>query len=322
MKCWYPITVPRHSNIRDKKNGLIHTMVSGRIEVPCGRCPACRRRKQNEWAFRIMEESNYSKFSAFITLTSDDDHLFYSDSGIPTLSSDRIHKFTKDLRYRYNYRYFLCGEYGDKFDRPHYHMIFFSNDDVSVEKLTEDLLKVWPDGHVKVQYPLTPGRAKYCAKYSMKQVGYDYRDVTPPFSRMSRRPGIGKQFLDNINIPLLRKLNTWCVHDSQGTPYSLPRYYSDRIYSKDEKDLHALEVEHINALRYDIVPEGDNYFRNDYYQRISTEKRFIKLLKKENYGFKFKPVISKERVGRQDDFVPDESFTSGFVSGSSCSTLE
>lgn len=328
MDCWCPIPVVktsvgyftkykykvgRKTYYRDLPHPIKADVRSNgqRILVPCGRCPACRRRKQNEWAFRIMEEAKFSRLTAFVTLTYDDNNLVYSDSGIPTLDPKRLQKFFKDLRYNFSFRYFACGEYGDHFDRPHYHFVLFTNDNLSLAEIEEFIVKRWPDGFVKVESPVSAGRAKYCAKYSMKQVGFDYQDVVPPFARMSRRPGIGKQFLDSINVDRFRQLQQWHVHDYQGTPYTLPRYYKERIYSKDEIEQHSLLLERVKFAQDDIVASRfENY--HDYSQYMADvinnrERLFIAHLKKENYGFKYKPK-KYEFKPKQDmsDLITDE----------------
>ena len=41
------------------------------IDVPCGKCPNCKKRRVNEWVFRLQEEDKVSSTSYFITLTYD-----------------------------------------------------------------------------------------------------------------------------------------------------------------------------------------------------------------------------------------------------------
>lgn len=50
--------------------------------VPCGRCAWCRRRKQDDWFFRLSFEARLWPFISFVTLTYDDDH-------IPTMAVDK-----------------------------------------------------------------------------------------------------------------------------------------------------------------------------------------------------------------------------------------
>lgn len=313
MDCWYPITVPRHNNYKGK-DGLVYTHVYGRMSVPCGRCPPCRRRKQNEWAYRILEECKHSKLTAFVTLTYDDDNLVFTDDGLATLFPDHLTKFFKDLRYdlgKCTFRYFACGEYGDQFERPHYHLCFFYNGDLTHDQLSDIIQYRWTHGFIDYEEDITPGRAKYCAKYSMKQIGFDYGSARTPFARMSRRPGIGKQFLDHIDFNLFRERDVWFVHDLQGTPYSLPRYYKERIYSKDQIDQHSMLLEKLKNLKFDYHLSTRNDIHN-YHEFLSDrivnqERLFIKHLKQENYGFRYKfPEFKRVQISRFDDLFTDE----------------
>lgn len=326
MDCWYPITIPRRNYYKDPVTKIVFSKAYGRMQVPCGRCPACRRRKQNEWAFRILEEAKVTRLTAFITFTYSDDKLPYSDSGIPTLVPDHLTTLNKNLRYdlsyqdpynpkkKISYRFFACGEYGDQFERPHMHMLFFYNGPLDHEQLEEIIRKRWTYGFIEYEVGITAGRAKYCAKYSMKQVGYDYGDCQPPFARMSRMPGLGKKFLDTINSDVLRKLDIWHVHDYQGTPYNMPRYYKDRIYSEQEREQHSLLVEQLKNFSFDAkLREYEENNTRSFYDfdaetNLNRERLFIKHLKKENYGFKYKPFKPKDRPARQssEDLVTDE----------------
>lgn len=321
MDCWYPITVGRHNNYKGS-DGLVYTHVYGKMQVPCGRCPACRRRKQNEWAFRIMEEVKYTKLCAFITLTYSDENLPISDLGIPTLCADHITTFNKNLRYdlRYknpdnprewlSYRFFACGEYGDQFERPHMHLMIFYNGPMDHDQIHQFVEKRWIYGFVDYEIGVTAGRAKYIAKYSMKQVGFDYEDAVPPFARMSRRPGIGKKFLDMLDYSKFRKLQQWHVHDYQGTPYTLPRYYKEQIYSKDECMEHSMLLERLKNVKEDIdIRNMEDYHKYRRDKLLDLDYKFIRMLRRENYGFRYKPFKHYERKHEYKngtEFVTDE----------------
>ena len=182
---------------------------------------------------------------------------------------------------------------------------------LSHDQLTLSIQKRWKHGFIQYDEDLTAGRAKYCAKYSMKQVGFDYGNIVPPFARMSRRPGIGKQFLDSIDFDLFRSRDLWSVHDYQGTPYPIPRYYKERIYSKDECDQHSMLIEHQKNMKFDyrLSTKSDNgnihQFLHD--KIINNERIFIKHLKQENYGFRYKlPTQNRNGSVRHDDLISDE----------------
>lgn len=91
-------------------------------EYPCGKCMACRRARTREWANRITHEITYWDDAVFITLTYDNDH--YKNE----LCKRDVQLFIKRLRKSIEPRkikYYGCGEYGEKFGRPHYHIIIF-----------------------------------------------------------------------------------------------------------------------------------------------------------------------------------------------------
>lgn len=119
-------------------------------------------------------------------------------------------------------RYFQCGEYGDETGRPHFHACIFGHDfvfDRTQDKETKaghplytspTLSELWPKGKHWIGN-LTFDSAAYCARYIMKKVTgpnaenhYNYvclhtgkiTTFTPEFVSMSRRPGIGKSYID------------------------------------------------------------------------------------------------------------------------------
>lgn len=207
--------------IQDKTTG-------GILMVPCGRCIACRLNKARAWSIRIMHEVKVSKISCFVTLT-------YNDENLPknkTLSVEDCQKFMKRLRKntKCKVRYFLGGEYGEQKQRPHYHVILFG---ISKDFRAE-IERSWGLGHVTVD-DVTTERALYVAKYTTKKLSgpevSKYAGRRPEFGLMSRRPGIGSEYLDTNGNFL--KQNGFCV--VKGNKVGLPRYYSEKIFKTDEE---------------------------------------------------------------------------------------
>lgn len=138
----------------------------------------------------------------FLTITYDDDHVPLALSPIDAVPLGNLRK--KDLRDYFKrlrneglrFRYYACGEYGEQTERPHYHAILFG-----VSPFDEEILKEkWPYGFVQVR-EFTHQRAGYVASYTSKKLPHrkkqhDGRD--PEFSLMSRKPGIGFEFLELI----------------------------------------------------------------------------------------------------------------------------
>lgn len=168
------------------------------IRLPCGKCTGCRLDQARGWALRCRLELGSHPSTTFVTLT-------YAEENLPlTLSLEHPQLWLKRLRKELGasrpIRYFLCGEYGEQRNRPHYHAILFGGreeDRAAIEK-------TWGLGRTQVE-AITPARIAYVAGYTQKKVRDRYREREgvvdpetgewvewkPPFVVMSRRPGIG-----------------------------------------------------------------------------------------------------------------------------------
>lgn len=252
MQCFHPRTIrvpytrynyPEGPDAfsRDAQRGIQHLHS---IQVPCGKCPACLRNRQMSWSFRIEEEERSHKFCGlFITLT-------YSNEFLPrggSLKKVHLQKFFKRLKRLAGFPivYYACGEYGSRYGRPHYHACLFFD-----EYLDWNLIvKAWKYGRRDIK-PFLPSRGAYVAKYTMKQIGFDYGEKVAPFALMSK--GIGKSFISGTGA-LLGRLNLFTVANQSGRIIPLPRYYKDRIYSPYQLAEHSKEVASQafeRALRY------------------------------------------------------------------------
>ena len=93
----------------------------GRVvyKVACGQCIGCRINKSEEWSLRLKHELLSSKKAVFVTLTYRD-----TDYCGASLRKRDAQLFIKKLRRYYEdylaIRYFMVGEYGGCFGRPHY----------------------------------------------------------------------------------------------------------------------------------------------------------------------------------------------------------
>jgi hypothetical protein len=153
----------------------------------------------------------------FVTLTFAPEHC-PADLSVSVEVHQRFMK-----RYRKAFgraRFFMCGEYGDEFGRPHYHYIIFGTTipDLVVDGVcaggdqffrSEKLAALWPHGFVRIDR-VTQASCDYVARYTIKKVNgklaaEHYRrqsldvdtgevctwQVHPEFIQCSRRPGIG-----------------------------------------------------------------------------------------------------------------------------------
>lgn len=181
------------------KEDAEHTV---QISLPCGQCVGCRLERSRQWAIRCMHEASLYKKNCFITLTYNND--FVPKDG--SLNYDHFQAFMK--RFRKNYqgndlvvrydkdgnpydtypiRFYMAGEYGENFGRPHFHACIFNFDfdDKKYLKKTETgsilyesqkLQDLWTDpdtgkpiGFVSVG-EVNFESAAYVARYIMKKV--------------------------------------------------------------------------------------------------------------------------------------------------------
>jgi hypothetical protein len=90
-------------------------------------CYACQQNRALNWALKAYYESQMHQDSIFVTLTYDDQHLPPNGQ----LHYRDVKQFIDRLRSHLRYhggpliRYFYSGEYGERFGRPHYHLVIF-----------------------------------------------------------------------------------------------------------------------------------------------------------------------------------------------------
>lgn len=185
------------------------------VFLPCGKCKGCLLERSRQWAVRCMHEASLYDDNCFVTLTYNDESLPAGGSLVP----DHMTLFLKRLRKRISpikVRYYYAGEYGTQFGRPHYHALLFGYsfpDAVFVgmrhgyATFRSSLLEqLWDKGFSEfgsVSYESAAYVARYVVgKDSRPIVGVnadgEYAELEPEFSRMSRRPGIGRGWLDKF----------------------------------------------------------------------------------------------------------------------------
>lgn len=153
---------------------------SGRFR-PCGQCLACRVNIRRARTFRILAESQCHEHSSFGTLTYDDDHvpwvLDVDGAPVQSLRYRDVQLFFKRLRKSgLDFRYFVCGEYGARTRRPHYHPVVFGPPVDEVEDAARAAWSLCAPERVQFE-PMTPEGAAYVAGYTLKKLGGpdDYR---------------------------------------------------------------------------------------------------------------------------------------------------
>ncbi len=209
----------------------------------------------------LLEQRDHQE-SAFVTLTYEPEHLpivFHeeSDKWIPTLVKSHPRNFIRSVRdLGYPVRYFGSGEYGEKGQRPHYHLITFGLGPGALELFR----KCWDYGFVSA-YEANARTMSYVAKYTLKgskdvepksqifdPANPDRRVTEAPFRIMSLRPPIGAGYATRIGTAMKK----------------LPESYVP------ESDVHPQRVLRINGGKYPI----DRTIRNRVMDELSLPREF------------------------------------------------
>lgn len=301
MSCYHPLIGYRSDTIAEngkrkikiislRENETIDDFKSlGVFLIPCGRCIGCRLDYSRKWADRMMLELETAKKGIFVTLTYDNDHMHINEgSNFGTLDKRDCQLFMKRLRkeFEHRIRFFLAGEYGEHTLRPHYHAIIYGlglsdigdcklysrNDLGQPYYISKRFQKVWSLGNVLLA-DVSWETCAYVARYVVKkQTGdkaniYDVRGVIPEFCLMSRRPGIGADYLakhpDCLDFQSIN-LST----PNGGLKISIPKYYLKKYESTNPYD-YAKMMEQRRKFSCD----------NNLLELQGTEKTFEQYLK-------------------------------------------
>lgn len=180
---------------------------------------SCRVDQTKQWAVRCVHEASLHERSCFVTLTYNDDNL--PDYG--ALRKDHLQKWLRSLRKRgLKFRYFACGEYGEKLQRPHYHVLLFGLWPSDAEEWamrggymyyrSEIFESAWTKGYVEFS-DVSRGNCEYVAGYIRKKLHgkkdetyWDHYERSLPdgtlfylpeeFALQSTKPAIGKGWLE------------------------------------------------------------------------------------------------------------------------------
>lgn len=283
--------------------------------LPCGYCEKCLFKRKLDWSIRAVNEARYYEQNSFITLTYKDSELpfiqkkddkdikyiqkrggIHSEDFPATLFHRDFQLFMKRLRKFLEkkgkkIKYIMCGEYGDKRGRPHYHALIFGYqfEDLSLTENnegcefnlynSEKLSQLWSHGIVKVGNVSSKSAAYVCGytqKKMYKEDGireYEDMDRQPPYLACSK--GIGKAFYNEYEAQLLAQ--DYILHPETKKRCRIPRYY-DKL---TEKKYGEEKIKEIKQKRL------DSFYNNIYDSEMDTPRRrqeqrevFITSLKK------------------------------------------
>lgn len=269
------------------------------MQVPCGKCGFCLQNKRSAWMFRIHHEMRNQMYPGyFLTFTYDERHVkrvTYTDPvsglGIRRLSLRfyDVQLYLKRLRKAKYYAKYICvGEYGSSTNRPHYHMLLWT--DAPVEFIQSNWKSSVDDSLLGTVHfgELTMASAMYTLKYIIqpRQVDHTpYGGVEKTRAQFSKGLGIGflsyrmyDHLTRNYDAPVM-----FSVIDGQRV--AIPRYYRNKIFTKSQ-----LAKERSKAI-WDSIRERRKRMRELLKQGITNTKVYMQALRVENS----RRIISKTK---------------------------
>ena len=286
MACFHPLVAYRSA---DGSISFVDRGKGDQLLLSCGQCIGCRLERSRQWATRCVHEASLYDDNCFITLTYNNDNVPI-DGG---LNYSHFQLFMKRLRKRFpndTIRFYMCGEYGENYGRPHYHACLFgfnfpdrvlhsrtgSGFFIYTSRILESL---WSYGFSSVA-DFSFESAAYVARYVMKKITgqaakrhYEVLDEmtgeiynrSPEFCRMSLKPGIGARWWDKFGQSDVVPRDKVVINGVEST---VPRYY-DKLLRR------------YNFLQYDDAKTRrafDNYQRraDNTDARLAVKEQVVK----------------------------------------------
>jgi hypothetical protein len=294
MACVAPLTGWRSKFVNPKtgKRSIVFSPNDGykdmEVTVPCGRCHGCRLEHSRQWAVRCVHEAQMHKENSFITLT-------YSPENLPkdhSIHKEELQRFFKRLRKNTGkrFKYFACGEYGEKNNRPHYHAILFGqsfyedrylhtktrNGDILYRSPT--LEKSWTLGHSLIG-EMSFQSAAYVARYCMKKRKGDNDAIDPKTGKTNKEhymvadPDTGE--IHQIEPEFcLSSRGSGKKDDQTLWRYGLGRAWLEKFQSDTNKDYITVNKQKMSLPRYydNVLAVEDEL---DMMDRKRKRKKFI-----------------------------------------------
>jgi len=282
--------------------------------LPCGVCRPCRINRRRDWVTRLSLEANAHDENLWITLTYSPANLpiervrkdgrTFGSPQYPTLWRPDYQNFFKRLRnfgLPENFKYFLVGEYGDQYHRPHYHACLFGIG----HSYQDRVLRAWCRQDAKGSYDLIghvyfgdvePHSIQYTAGYTVKKMtSFNHEDLHgryPEFPAPSKGLSIDsvQRIIDAMHALRLNDVPSSILVN--GRPCPVPRY----LKSKVREQLGITQSE--GRLRWEDEMYGMQIRQMGYKEGISISDLYAKEKRQSllNQSAKLKLFYDKEKL--------------------------
>lgn len=218
------------------------------IEVECGQCYECRKKKRRNWMIRMFEELKENSTAVFFTGTFTDERIkqlrkryAIDEEDVNAIATKEVRLFLERIRKENNgksIKHWIITEKGHTNTRRiHIHGIFFTKE-LSKRRLEWILYNNWIAGYSYNGDYVNEKTINYVSKY-MTKIDKDNPEFT---GKVLCSPGLGKQWIQSVaaqSIHYVKKqygketIEYYRMKD--GTKMALPKYYREKIFTEEER---------------------------------------------------------------------------------------
>nr|DAL35487.1 MAG TPA_asm: Replication associated protein [Microviridae sp.] len=306
--CYFPIRLKNKRFVPTKKNGYKPPVCTDErlryIEVECGYCFECRKKKRNAWRVRNFEQLRETPTAIFFTGTVSPGRYDYI-KGKYNLKTDneiitKIHRlFLERIRKETgkSMKHWCVTEKGHTNTRRiHLHGIFYAPNGMTQFKLINILRNNWIDGYCYNGKYCNEKTINYVSKYMTKKD----EDNPEYIGKVLCSPGLGAGYVKRIG-----KRHEWNeentkedYHTRQGTYIALPKYYKYKLFTEDQRERLWIYRENsgekfVGNFKIKITDEESEEYYNTL--RKQHNKEGIKIHKDD-----IKEIIIKKLQNRRD----------------------
>lgn len=216
------------------------------IDIECGKCYECKRKKAREWRIRNAEQLKETPTATFFTGTFTDERIEklskkydIPKENVNEIATKEVRLFLERLRRINNgksVKHWIVTEKGHTNTRRiHIHGIFYAENGMTKYRLEKLLKDNWIAGYSFNGKYVNEKTINYVAKYLTKD-DLDNKDFT---GKILASPGLGKKYVERgkeIN-KFKEKKTTVDYRFRNGAVAPMPKYYKNKLYTENEREL-------------------------------------------------------------------------------------
>lgn len=285
-----------------KKNGYTKETPRDRrllyIEIPCGECKECKKKRKEMWRLRIENELLDSKSAIFFTGTFSDEAIEnikkqYGVEEENDIATKANRLFLERLRKKYDIKltHWCITELGSKKGRIHIHGIFFIKENQDIKYIKDKIKREWNFGWSYLGYVDQGKTINYITKYMLKE-NENFKEFKPKVLA-SQKIGIGfiernKRFYKYKEEDGEIKANTKMEY-LDGRETYLIKYYKEKLYTTEERENILLSILDENKRKINSrVFKGYDLETELEYNRFLIQERAV--------TERLEPIKEEERI--------------------------